>query len=78
MEKFVKVRFTSERKEARASGVRKVVERGPTWSWLLVGNSSYLNVDVWITCGDSEIRQINLRVHPLVCLFVFLLSDLLE
>jgi hypothetical protein len=29
MEKFLKVRFTSERKEARASEVRKAVERDP-------------------------------------------------
>jgi hypothetical protein len=45
----VKVRFASARKEARASGVRKMVERDLAWSWLLVGNSSYLNGDVWIT-----------------------------
>jgi hypothetical protein len=32
MGKFVKVRFTSERKEARASEVRKAVERDPAWS----------------------------------------------
>jgi hypothetical protein len=32
-------------KEARASEVRKAVERDPAWSWLLVGNSSYLNGD---------------------------------
>jgi hypothetical protein len=43
-----------------------------------VDNSSYLNRDVGITCGDSKLRQINHRVHPLVCLVVFLLSDLLE
>jgi hypothetical protein len=54
MEKFVKVRFTSARKEARASEVRKAIERDPTWSWLLVG-SSYLNGDIGITCGDSEL-----------------------
>jgi uncharacterized protein YndB with AHSA1/START domain len=30
--KFVKVRFTFERKEARASEVRKAVERDLTWS----------------------------------------------
>jgi hypothetical protein len=48
MGKFVKVRFASTRKEARASGVRKVVERDPAWSWLLVGNSSFLNRDVGI------------------------------
>jgi hypothetical protein len=53
--KFVKVLFTSTRKEARASEVRKVVERDPAWSWLLVGNSSYLNEGVGITCGDSEL-----------------------
>jgi hypothetical protein len=32
MEKFVKVCFTSERKEAKASEVRKAVERDPAWS----------------------------------------------
>jgi hypothetical protein len=30
---FVKVHFISERKEARASEVRKTVERDPDWSW---------------------------------------------
>jgi hypothetical protein len=35
--KFVKVCFASERKEAKASEVRKAVERDPTWSWHLVG-----------------------------------------
>jgi hypothetical protein len=74
----VKVRFASARKEARASEVRKVVERDLPWSWLLVGNSSYLNGDVGITCGDSELRQTNHHVHTLVCLLVFLLSNLLE
>jgi hypothetical protein len=74
MEKFVKVRFTSTRKEVRASEVRKAVERDPVWSWLLVGDSSYLNGDIGITCGDSELQQTNLRVNPLVSLFVFLLS----
>jgi hypothetical protein len=78
MAKFVKVCFASARKEARASGVRKVVERDPAWSLLLVGNSSYLNRDVGIMCGDSELRQTNFHVNLLVCLFVFLLSDLLE
>jgi hypothetical protein len=78
MGKFVKVRFTSARKEARDSEVKKVVERDPAWRWLLVGNSSYLNGDIGITYGDSELRQINHRVHPLVCLLVFLLSELLE
>jgi hypothetical protein len=38
MEKFVKIRFTFERKELRASEVRKDVERDPAWSWHLVGN----------------------------------------
>jgi hypothetical protein len=56
MKKFVKVRFTSARKEARASEVRKVVKRDPAWSWLLVGNSSYLNGDVGITCDNSELQ----------------------
>jgi hypothetical protein len=74
MGKFVKVHFASARKEARASEVRKAVERDLAWSWLLVGDSSYLNKDVGITCGDSELRQINARVNPLVCLHVFLLS----
>jgi hypothetical protein len=40
MEKFVKVYFASARKEARSSKVRKVVERDPAWSWLLMDNSS--------------------------------------
>jgi hypothetical protein len=78
MGKFVNVCFTSTRKEVRASEVRKVVERYLTWSWLLVGNSSYLNRDVGITCGCYELRQRNPRVDPLVCLLVFLLSELLE
>jgi hypothetical protein len=65
-------------KEARASEVRKVVERDPAWGSLLVGNSSYLNEDVGITCGDSELQQINPHVNPLVCFLVFLLSELLE
>jgi hypothetical protein len=70
----VKIRFASSTKEARASEVRKAVERDPAWSWLLVGDSSYLNGDVGITCGDSKLRQTNSRVNPLVCLLVFLLS----
>jgi hypothetical protein len=74
----VNVCFASARKEVRASKVRKVVERDPTWSWLLVGNSRYFNGDVGITCGDSELRQINSRVNPLVCFLMFLLSKLLE
>jgi hypothetical protein len=74
----VNVRFASVRKEVRTSEVMKTVERDLTWSWLLVGNSSYLNGDVGITCGDSELQQINHRVHPLVCHLLFLLSDLLE
>jgi hypothetical protein len=78
VEKFVKVLFTSARKEERASEVRKVVERDPAWSWLLVGNSSYLNRDVGITCDDSELRQTNPHVNPLVCLLVVLLFELLE
>jgi hypothetical protein len=78
MEKFVKIRFTSEWKETRASEVSKVVERDPAWSWHLVGNSSYLNGDVEIPGGDSELWQTNPRVNLLVCLLVFLLSVLLE
>jgi hypothetical protein len=78
VEKFVKVRFTSAKKESRASEVRKVVERDPAWSWLLVANSIYLNGDVWIMCGDFELWQINSRANHLVYLLVFLLSELLE
>jgi hypothetical protein len=74
VEKFVNVRFTSTRKEARASEVRKAVERDMAWSWLLVGDSSYLNGDVGITCGDFELQQINHGVNLLVCLLVFLLA----
>jgi hypothetical protein len=76
--KFVKVHFASVRKEARASEVRKVVKRDSAWSWLLVGNSSYLNGDVGITCGDFELRQTNPHVNLLVCLLMFLFSELLE
>jgi hypothetical protein len=78
MGKLVKVRFASERKEVRASEVRKAVERDPAWSWHLVANSSYLNGDIGIMSGDSELRQTNPRVNRLVCLLVFLLSELLE
>jgi hypothetical protein len=49
VKKFVKVRFTSVKKEVRASRVRKEVERDLAWSWLLVGNSSFLNGDIGIT-----------------------------
>jgi hypothetical protein len=66
MGKFVKVCFAFARKEIRASEARKSVERDPTWSWLLVGNSSYLNGDIGITCGDSELCQTNYHVQPLV------------
>jgi hypothetical protein len=55
MGKFMKVCFAFARKEARGSEVRKVVERGPSWSWLLVGDSSYLNGDVGIMYGDFEL-----------------------
>jgi hypothetical protein len=55
MGKFVKFHFASARKEARASEVRKAVEKDPDWSWLLVGDSSYLNLDVGIMCDDSEL-----------------------
>jgi hypothetical protein len=44
----------------------------------LVSNSSFLNGDVEITGGDSKLRQINHHVNYLVCLLVFLLSNLLE
>jgi hypothetical protein len=43
-----------------------------------VCNSSYRNGDVGITDGDSELRQTNPRVNSLVCIFVFLLFELLE
>jgi hypothetical protein len=56
MGKFVKVYFASARKEARASEVRKAVERDSAWSWLLVGDSRYLNGDIGITCDDSELQ----------------------
>jgi hypothetical protein len=78
MRKFVKIRFTSKRKEARASEVRKAVERDPAWSWHLMGNSIYLNGDVGITGSHSELRQTNSRINHLVCFLVFLLSELLE
>jgi hypothetical protein len=58
MKKFVNVRFASERKEARASEVRKVVERELAWSEHLVDNSSYLNGDVGITGDDSKLQKI--------------------
>jgi hypothetical protein len=74
----VNVCFTSTRKEVRASKVRKVVERDLAWSWLLVDNSSYLNRDVGITCGDSELWQTNPCVNPFVCLLMFLRSELFE
>jgi hypothetical protein len=74
----VKVHFASERKEARASEVMKAVEIYQAWSWHLVGNSNYLNGDVGVTDGDSQLRQTNPCVNPLVCLLVFLLSELLE
>jgi hypothetical protein len=45
----MKVNFTPTRKEARASGVRKAVERDLAWSWLLMGNSSFLNGEIGIT-----------------------------
>jgi hypothetical protein len=32
MGKFMKTRFTSARKEARATKMRKAVERDPAWS----------------------------------------------
>jgi hypothetical protein len=48
MGKFVKVHFASVRKEVRVTEVRKVVERDPAWSWLLVGNSNFLNGDVGV------------------------------
>jgi hypothetical protein len=78
VKKFVKVRFVFKRKEAWASEVKKAVERDSAWSWHLVGNSSYLNGDVAITGGDSELRQTNHSVDNLICLLVFLLFELLE
>jgi hypothetical protein len=52
VEKFVNVRFTSARKETRAREVKKAVKRNPAWSWLLLGDLSYLNRDVGITCDE--------------------------
>jgi hypothetical protein len=78
VEKFVNVCFASERKEARGSEVRKAIEEDPAWSWHLVGKSSKHNRDVGITGDDSELRQTNSRVNPLVYLLVFLLTELLE
>jgi hypothetical protein len=43
-----------------------------------MSNSNFLNEDVAITGGDSELRQINPRVNCLVYLLVFLLFKLLE
>jgi hypothetical protein len=74
MRKFVKVYFVFARKEAISSEVRKALKKDPAWSWLLVGDSSYPSGDVGITSGDSKLRQINLRVNPLIWLLVFLLS----
>jgi hypothetical protein len=76
--KFVKVRFTSERKEVRVSELSKAVERDSAWSWNLVGNLSYLNGDVGITDGDFKLWQINPHANPLIFLLLFLLSKLLE
>jgi hypothetical protein len=42
------------------------------------GGLSYLNGVVGIMCGDSELRQANPHVNPLVCFLVFLLYELLE
>jgi hypothetical protein len=70
----MKVRFASVRKKVRSSEVRKAVERDSAWSWLLVGDSSYLNEDVGITCSDFKLWQINPPINLLVCLLVFLLS----
>jgi hypothetical protein len=74
MGKFVKVCFASVRKEVRANEVRKAVEKDPSWSWLLVDDSNYLNRDIGIICDHSKLRQTNPRVNSLDCLLVFLLS----
>jgi hypothetical protein len=58
--------------------VGKVIERDPAWSWLLVGNSIFLNRDIGSQVDDSKLQQTNPRVNPLVCPFVFLLTDLLK
>jgi hypothetical protein len=75
--KVLKIRFTSKRKEVRASEVKKGVKKTRLGVGL-VSNSSFLNRDVGITGGDSELRQANPHVNCLVCLLVFLLSKLLE
>jgi hypothetical protein len=46
--KNLKAGFTSERKEENLSGSGKAVEKDPTWSWHLVGNSNFFNGDVGI------------------------------
>jgi hypothetical protein len=66
MEKFMKVRFASSSKEVRASRVRKAVERDLSSSTEMQGSRG----------GDFELWQINHRVNRLVCLLVFLLTDL--
>jgi hypothetical protein len=38
-----------EKKKQELSGVRKAIETDPAWSWLLLGNSNFLNRDVGIT-----------------------------
>jgi hypothetical protein len=58
MRKSVKIRFASARKKARASEVRKVVERDMAWSWLLVGNYSYLNGDVGIKPATLAVTKV--------------------
>jgi hypothetical protein len=77
-EKVCKGLIRLRKKKTRGSEVRKAVKRDLAWSWHLMGNSSYLNRDVGITGGDSELRQINSRVNPFVCLLMFLLFELLE
>jgi hypothetical protein len=44
----------------------------------LVGNSSYIIRNVGITCGDFKFQQTNPRVNNLICLLVFLLSELFD
>jgi hypothetical protein len=75
MGKFVKVSFILVSKEARASRVRKVVERDPAWSWLLVDNSSFLNGDVgimwWFQTSANKYSYQSFGLSPCVLAYWF-------
>jgi hypothetical protein len=64
-------------KKKELSGVRKRLKEtrlgvGSWWATQTSSMETYGSLG-----GDSELQQINHHVHPLVCLLVFLLSDLL-